>query len=77
MGKLFKQSRDEKREAPKKELIAIFSRIAISGSAAHERYWSEIKRTDKTLYQLTEALNRESYSLKRSSVYSFSLLETQ
>ena len=69
MGKLFKQSRDEKREAPKKELIAIFSRIAISGSAAHERHWSEIKRIDKTLYQLTEALNRESYSLKRSSVY--------
>ena len=28
-----------------------------------------MKGTDKILYQLTEALNKESYSLKRSSVY--------
>ena len=49
--------------------MAAISRIAISGSAAHERRRSEIIRTVKTLDQLTEALNREGYSLKRSSVY--------
>ena len=67
--KLSKQCRDEDREAHNKELIAVISRIAISGSAAHERCRSEIIRTVKTLDQLTEALNREGYSLKRSSVY--------
>ena len=67
--KLSKQSRDEEREAHNKELMAAISRIAISGSAAHERRRSEIIRTVKTLDQLTEALNREGYSLKRSSVY--------
>ena len=72
--KLSKQSRDEEREAHNKELMAAISRIAISGSAAHERRRSEIIRTVKTLDQLTEALNREGYSLKRSSVYLHFLL---
>ena len=40
--KLSKQSRDEEREAHNKELMAAISRIAISGSAAHERRRSEI-----------------------------------
>ena len=43
--KLSKQSRDEEREAHNKELIAAISRIAISGSAAHERRRSGIIRT--------------------------------
>ena len=42
--KLSKQSRDEEKEAHNKELIADISRIAISGSAAHERPRSEIMR---------------------------------
>ena len=66
--KLSKQSRDEDREAHNKELIA-----AISGSAAHERRRSEIILTAKTLDQLTEALNRGGYSLKKLSVYLFLL----
>ena len=40
--KLSKQCRDEEREAHNKELTAAISRIAISGSAAHERHRSEI-----------------------------------
>ena len=67
--KLSKQSRDEEREAHNKELIATISRIAISGSAVHERRRPEITPTVKNLDQLTEVLNREGYSLKRSSVY--------
>ena len=63
--KLSKQSQEEEREVHNKELIAAIPRIAISGSAAHERRRSEIIRTVKTLDQLTEALNREGYSLKR------------
>ena len=43
--------------------------FAVSGSAALERCRSKIIRTVKTLDQLTEALNRGGYSLKRSSVY--------
>ena len=42
--KLSKQSRDEEKEAHNKELIADISRIAISGSAAHEIPRSEIMR---------------------------------
>ena len=64
-----KQSRDEEREAHNKELIAVISRIAISGSAAHERRRPEITPLAKSLDQLTEVLNREGYSLKKSSVY--------
>ena len=66
--KLSKQARDEDREAHNKELIA-----AISGSVAHERRRSEIILTAKTLDQLTEALNRGGYSLKKLSVYLFLL----
>ena len=72
--KLSKQSQEEERETHNKELIAAISQIAISGSAAHERSRSEIIRKVKTLDQLTEALNREGYSLKRSSVYLHFLL---
>ena len=50
------------------ELIKAISRIAISSSAAHDRR-NEMIRTVKTLDQLTEALNREGFELKRSSVY--------
>ena len=53
----------------KSELIKAISRIAISGSAAHDRRRNEMIRTVKTLDQLTEALNREGFELKRSSVY--------
>jgi len=53
----------------KLELIKAISRIAISGSAAHDRRRNEVIRTVKTLDQLTEALNREGFELKRSSVY--------
>ena len=47
--KISKQSRDEDREAHNKELIAAISRIAISGSAAHERCRSEIYEQLKLL----------------------------
>ena len=51
------------------DLIEAICRIAIPGSAAHERRRNEVIRTVKTLDQLTAALNREGYDLKRSSVY--------
>ena len=53
----------------KLELIKAVSRIAISGSAAHDLRRNEVIRAVKTLDQLTEALNREGFELKRSSVY--------
>ena len=51
------------------ELIEAICRIAITGSAAHERRRNEVIRTVKSLDQLTEALHQEGYDLKRSSVY--------
>ena len=51
------------------ELIEAICRIAIPGSAAHERRRNEVIRTVKSLDQLTEALHQEGYDLKRSSVY--------
>ena len=53
----------------KSELIKAICRIAISGSAAHDLRHNEVIRTVKTLDQLTEALYREGFELKRSSVY--------
>ena len=50
-------------------MIKAISRIALLGSAAHERRRNEVIRTVKTLDQLTEALNREGFELKRFSVY--------
>ena len=41
----------------------------MSGSAAHYRRRNEMIRTVRTLDQLTEALNRKSFELKRSSAY--------
>ena len=49
--------------------------MVISGSPVHEGRWSEITPTVKTLNQLTEALNRESYNFKRLSVYLWLLPE--
>ena len=57
----------------KSELIKVICRIAISGSAAHDRRRNEGIRTVKTLNKLTEALNREGFELKRSSVYLYLL----
>ena len=51
------------------ELIEAICRIAIPGSAAHERTRNEVIRTVKSLDQLTEALNHEDYDLKRSTIY--------
>ena len=51
------------------ELIEAICRVAIPGSAAHERRRNEVTRTVKSLDQLTEALHQERYDLKRSSVY--------
>eukprot|EP00794_Sanderia_malayensis_P004092 gene4092-4646_t len=51
------------------ELIEAICRIAIPGSAAHERRRNEVIRTVKSLDQLTKALNQKGYDLKRSSVY--------
>ena len=51
------------------ELIAAIARIAISGSAAHDRRRNEVIRSVKTLDQLTEYLQNEGYNLQRSSVY--------
>ena len=53
----------------KSELIKAICRIGISGSAAHDRRRNEVITAVKTLDQLTEALNREGFELKRSSVY--------
>ena len=70
LGQNFRESlMKNKKNAENAELIAAISRIAISGSAAHERRRSEIIRTVETLDQLTDALNREGYTLKRSAVY--------
>ena len=44
---------EEEKHVYMEELIAAISRI--SGSAAHERHWSENIQTVKTLDQLTEA----------------------
>ena len=52
----------------KSELIKAICRIAISSSAAHDRRRNEVIRIVKALDQLTEALNREGFELKRSSV---------
>ena len=46
------------------ELIEAICRIAIPGSAAHERTCNEVIRTVKPLDQLTEELNHEVYDLK-------------
>ena len=53
----------------KSELIKATCRIGSSGSATHDRRRNEVIRTVKTLDQLTEALNREGFELKRSSEY--------
>ena len=50
------------------ELIEAICRIAIPGSAVHERRRNEVIRTVKSLDQLTEALNYEGYDLKRSTI---------
>ena len=47
------------------ELIEAICRIAIPGSAAHERRQNEVVTTVKTLDQLIAALNHEGYDLKR------------
>ena len=53
----------------KMELIEAICHIASSGSVAHNRRHTEVIRSVITLDQLTEALNREGYELKCSSVY--------
>ena len=53
----------------KSQLIKAICRIEISGSATHDRQRSEVIRAVKILDQLTEALNREGFEFKRSSVY--------
>ena len=67
--KLSKKLQKEEKQVGNEELIAAISRIATSGSAAHERHQSEIIWTVKTLQQLIKVLNRDDYNLKRSSVY--------
>ena len=52
-----------------RQLNTDISRIAIPGSAEHERRCNEVIRTVKTLNQLTEALNYKSCDLKRSFFY--------
>ena len=64
-----KKSQEGEKHVGNEELIVAISRIAISGSAAHDRHRSEIIQTVKTLDQLTEALVREGYNLKRSFVF--------
>ena len=53
----------------KSELIKAIFRIAISGSAAHEQRRNKVIRTVMTLDQLMEALNREGFEFKHSSVH--------
>ena len=66
---LTRKSIEDQRNADNEELIKAISRIAISGSAAHERRRSEMIRTVKPLDQLTAALNQRGYSLKQSVIY--------
>ena len=49
--------------------IEAITLIALSGSAAHERRRSDVVRSVKTLDQLTIALQKEVFDLKRVSVY--------
>ena len=53
----------------KPELIKTIFQIAISGSTAHDQRHNEVIRTVKTLDRLMEALNREGFEFKRSSVH--------
>ena len=50
------------------ELIKAISQILILSAVAHDRLRNEVILTVKTLDQLTEALNREGFELKHSSV---------
>ena len=52
----------------KSELIKAICRTAISGSVAHDRRLNDVIRTVKTLDQLKEALNRDGFERKCSSV---------
>ena len=49
--------------------IEAITLIALSGSAAHERRRSDVVRSVKTLDNLTIALQKEVFDLKRVSVY--------
>ena len=51
------------------QLISVISRIAMSGSAAHEERRNEFVRTVKTLDDLTAALQNEGFNLTRSGLY--------
>ena len=51
------------------DFIKAIWRIAIPGSAAHERRCSEVIRTVKTLDQLTETVHYEGYDQERPSFY--------
>ena len=51
------------------ELISAIVKITITGSAAHERWRSEVIQTVKTLDQLTAALRGKGFDLRLSSVY--------
>ena len=68
-AKLTKTSREEEKEEYNKSLIEAMCRIAISGSAAHERRRTEVIRSVKTLDQLKNALSREGYEITRSALY--------
>ena len=60
---------DRPEKLNKSQLIKAICQIAISDSAAHDRRRNEVIRAVKTRDQLMEALNREGFELKRSSVY--------
>lgn len=64
---------DISRGAPSKvdddALIEAITRIAIQGSAAHERRRQDVIRSVKTIDQLTVALQQEGFDIKRSTVY--------
>ena len=50
-------------------LISVISKIAISGSAAHEKRRNEVIRTVKSLDDLKVALQSEGFNLSRSGIY--------
>jgi len=58
-------SRSEKTQA----LIEDISRIAINGSAAHDRRRNEVIQTVKSPDDLTKCLLEEGFQLSRSKVY--------
>lgn len=56
-------------ETDQPELLNAIIKIALHGSAAHEKRRSEVYRSIKTLTELKESLNNDGFSISRSGLY--------